>query len=166
MNRLSVLLQPRQVVLDVEVTNKAALLDYIGQWAQAFSGVEADRISRSLQLREKVGSTGLGKGFAIPHARLVELDHTVVMYMQLASAIDFDAIDHKPVTDVLVLLVPQPACQVHLDLLAEATYLFGLDEFRYWLRQCRQPDAIVQLIESYELPVDLTLLSQCDPRHS
>lgn len=156
MNSLSALLQPSQVLLDVEAASKAALLEFIGQQVQVLHGVDAQRVSRSLSLREQAGSTGLGKGFAIPHARLAELDRTLVVYIRLAHAIEFGAVDCKPVTEVLVLLVPQPACQVHLDLLAEATYLFSSSEFRYWLKECQSVDEILQLFDSFELPDVLT----------
>jgi PTS system nitrogen regulatory IIA component len=103
-------------------------------------GLRKTWVTASLTRREMAGSTALGHGFAIPHARVAGLDRSIGAYLRLKSPIPFGAPDRQPVADVLVLLVPAPAVDEHLGILADATRLFGDADFR--LRLHRQDDPL------------------------
>lgn len=103
----------------------------------------------SLSRREEVGSTGLGEGVAIPHARIKDLDRIQVAYFRLAAPIPFASPDGLPVSDILVLLVPKQATEEHLSILAEATRLFSEPRFRRQLHGCEQASAVRQLFASW-----------------
>lgn len=96
--------------------------------------LDADLLLQSLLARERLGSTGLGNGIAIPHCRLKNLDHVMGALITLAEPIDFDAIDGKPVDIIFVLLAPAQALQEHLNALAALAELFNHTEFRQRLR--------------------------------
>ena len=98
------------------------------------TGLDADTLMQSLQARERLGSTGLGSGIAIPHCRLKHLDAVIGALFTLAEPIDFDAIDDAPVDILFVLLAPEHALQQHLNALAALAELFNQAAFRQQLR--------------------------------
>ena len=108
-------------------------------------------VAASLAHREKIGSTGLGEGVAIPHARVKDLERIQVAYAHLKIPISFDAPDGKPVSDVLVLLVPKQATEEHLSILAEATQMFSDRQFRDRLHLCKHALEVKQLFQSWTL---------------
>lgn len=96
--------------------------------------LSADILLQSLLARERLGSTGLGHGIAIPHCRLKNIDTVMGALITLAEPIEFDAIDGKPVDIIFVLLAPERALQEHLKALAALADLFNRAEFRQTLR--------------------------------
>jgi nitrogen PTS system EIIA component len=139
------LLPARDIILDLEVANKDQLFDAIGRHMEATHGLPKEWVVLSLSRREQVGSTGLGQGVAIPHARIKDLLCIQLAYLRLKEPIPFGAPDGKPVSDILVLLVPKPATEEHLAILAEASRLFSDANFREHLHQCKQPAVVRQL---------------------
>jgi PTS system nitrogen regulatory IIA component len=149
LNAIGRYLQPDDVCLDIEVANKGRLFDLIGQHMERRHGLSSNWVVISLSRREQAGSTGLGEGVAIPHARVNGLDRIWAMYLRLKSPIPFGAPDGGPVSDVLVLLVPNPATDEHLHLLAEATRLFSDRRFRNRLRASNTPPEVAQLFATW-----------------
>ncbi|UCV28022.1 PTS sugar transporter subunit IIA [Ferribacterium limneticum] len=145
------LLQLQDIVLDLDVANKTQLLEEIGWHMEKAHGMPHEWVTLSLSRREQVGSTGLGEGFAIPHARIKDLDRIQVAYLRPRSPLPFDAPDGKPVTDVLVLLVPKQATEAHLTILAEATQMFSNRRFRESLGLCNTALDVKQLFQRYPL---------------
>jgi len=96
----------------------------------------------SLIAREKLGSTGLGDGIAIPHCRATNCLHAMGTLLTLDSPIDFDAPDGVPVDILFVLLVPEEAQQQHLDILAGIAQLFSQEGFCEQLRAAQSPQAL------------------------
>lgn len=96
--------------------------------------LDASELYNNLLAREKLGSTALGNGIAIPHCRLRGCESAVVTLMTLESPVDFDAVDGQPVDILFVLLVPEEATQEHLDVLAGLARLLGNAEYRESLR--------------------------------
>ncbi|MEH6591729.1 MAG: PTS IIA-like nitrogen regulatory protein PtsN [Halioglobus sp.] len=96
----------------------------------------------SLISREKLGSTGLGHGIAIPHCRIDNCTHAMGVLVTLEEAIDFDAPDNQPVDMLFVLLVPQEAEQKHLDILASVAGLFSQDEFCNSIRNAKDTESL------------------------
>jgi PTS system nitrogen regulatory IIA component len=99
-------LLPRHVLTDVRSTDKAGLLRELSRHASAALGVPADTIAAAVLKREALGSTGMGEGIAIPHARIVGLTKLFGMLARLAQPIDFEAVDGQPVDIIFLLLQP------------------------------------------------------------
>jgi PTS system nitrogen regulatory IIA component len=100
--------------------------------------------------REKLGSTGLGDGVAIPHGRMTGLEGSVGAFMQLTRGIDYEANDGQPVDLIFGLLVPEDTNESHLQILAIVAEMFTNDEFCGQLRAKQQPEAVRQLFNEYQ----------------
>jgi PTS system nitrogen regulatory IIA component len=140
MNLISSLLSPSHVALDVEANNKQALFERVGVMLDAVSGLTRAQVTDSLLARERLGSTGLGQGIAIPHGRVKGLREAVGAFLRLHAPIPFDAPDGQPVNLVFVLLVPERATDAHLQILSELAQMFSDREFRAQLKQV--PDVL------------------------
>ena len=125
MNQIAALLSPERILLDLDATSKARLFDAVGAAFAAEGGLDAGAIAASLSAREKLGSTGLGQGIAIPHGRIKGLKQARGAFVRLRQAVAFDAPDGKPVSQVFVLLVPEQATDLHLQLLSELAQMFS-----------------------------------------
>lgn len=130
MNKVAALLSSEDIQLDLEVFDKDALLRDIAQFFEWRRGVNAELVYRSLRARETLGSTGIGHGVAIPHARIKDLAQTSAVFIRTRQPLEYEAPDNKPVALVLALLVPEHVRQEHLELLAAAAKLFSDTTFR------------------------------------
>ncbi|MGA9423142.1 MAG: PTS sugar transporter subunit IIA [Rhodanobacteraceae bacterium] len=131
------LLPAERVRTHVAATDKAQL---IGQLATLLAGPDdAESVAEALAARERLGSTGLGHGVAIPHGRSADLDHARAAFVQLAEPLDWDASDNMPVDLVVALVVPEHFTDEHLELLAEFAALFSDAQLTASLRAA--PDA-------------------------
>jgi PTS system nitrogen regulatory IIA component len=148
-NTIASLLRVEDIVLDLGVAGKSALLDAVGRHMELSRGLPREGVTRDLSRREQVGSTGLGQGFAVPHARFGELDRILVAYLRLKAPIPFDAPDGKPVSDILVVLVPKQAAEEHLSILAEAARMFADRGFRERLRRCADPSEVKRAFDAW-----------------
>lgn len=142
MDTLGDCLQTGDILLGVRTQTKLDLLMEIGRHVERMHGLPAESVASALLRRERAGSTAIGEGVAIPHARVKDLDRIRVLYIRLASPMAFDAPDGQPVSDVLVLLVPSPAAQMHLDFLAQAASLFSRRAFRDALRRSETAEQV------------------------
>jgi PTS system nitrogen regulatory IIA component len=111
-------LSPCDVAIDVAVANKSKLLFELANKAKARLRLPTNHIFAELSKREELGSTGLGDGVAIPHARFSEIDKPFGMLFRLRQPIDFDALDGKPIDVVFLLLLPESAKGEQLSALA------------------------------------------------
>jgi PTS system nitrogen regulatory IIA component len=118
MMKISDLLAPTDVMLDVRASSKRALLEEFAARTAAGLGLPADRVAFCLRKREDLGSTGIGRGVAIPHARLPDVQRPHGLLAKLKPPIDFDAIDGQAVDVVFVLLLPAAGEQEALAALA------------------------------------------------
>lgn len=148
-NTIASFLGAQDICLDLDVANKRELFDAVGRHMEQRHGVPQERVVRSLARREGSGSTGMGQGVAIPHARLDGLDRILALYVRLKSPIPFDAPDDQPVSDILVLLVPAPAVSEHLTILAEAARMFSARRFRRRLHSCTDQQGAMQLFSTW-----------------
>lgn len=136
--RVRELLTEDRTYNQVAVSSKKRLLDQIAQLAAAScSGLNEPEIFEALVAREKLGSTGIGEGIAIPHCRLAHCDKAVGLLLKLEQAVEFDAIDGRPVDLVFVLLVPEQNPEQHLKTLSHLANLFNDDDYRADLRQAQ-----------------------------
>lgn len=146
MSLISTLLRPENVLADFEVTSKKRLFEQAGQAFAASHGVSATEVFDSLFGREKLGSTALGYGIAIPHGRIKGLKETACAFFRLQQPIDFDAPDGMPVDLVFVLLAPAAATDLHLQILGELAQMFSEKDMRDRLRSASDADALYRLV--------------------
>lgn len=149
MSNMSKYLWPEDILLDVEAANKTQLFNEIGRHMEREHGISHEWLVAGLSRREQLGSTGLGEGVAIPHARIEGLSKIQIAYVRLKAPIPFDAPDGKPVSDIIVILVPKQATEEHLQILAETTQIFADSRFREKLHSCHHAIEVKSMIESF-----------------
>ena len=125
MNRLASILPESQVLVGVEATSKKRAFEEAGLLFENLHGLSRALITDSLFARERLGSTGLGHGVAIPHGRIKGLKAPMAAVLQLAPPLGFDAPDEQPVGLLIFLLVPEAATQKHLEILSEIAELLS-----------------------------------------
>ncbi len=130
MNLITQYLHSDHIVLDAPCHNKKSSFETIAQHFEALDGVSASWVYDALASRERMASTGLGHGVAIPHGRVKGLEKTLCTVLRLKSPIDFGAPDSQPVQLMVALLVPEHAGQTHLDCLGELAALLSSAAFR------------------------------------
>ncbi len=150
MNLISKLLPPSNVVLDLEVSSKKRMFEQAGLIFENNRGVARSLVFDSLFARERLGSTGLGQGVAIPHGRIKGLREAVAAFVRLGTPVPFDAPDGKPVKLLFILLVPEQATEQHLQILSELAQLFSDDALREQLVQIQDASGVHQLISSWQ----------------
>ena len=124
------LLDPSHVLLDLDVTSKKRLFEQIGILFENQHQISRSQVFDALFNREKLGSTGLGHGFALPHGRLKGLRGTLCAFIRISGDIPFDAPDGQNVKMAFALLVPEHANEQHLKLLSEIAEMFNDPELR------------------------------------
>jgi PTS system nitrogen regulatory IIA component len=130
MNQIASLLPPDNVVADLDASSKKRVFEQVGILFENHQGIARSTVYDALFAREKLGSTGLGQGIAIPHGRIKGLKTPVGAFVRLQTAVQFDAPDGKPVGLIFVLLVPEAANEYHLQLLSELAQMFSDKGFR------------------------------------
>ena len=130
MNRLANILPVEQVLVGVDATSKKRAFEEAGLLFENLHGLSRALVTDSLFARERLGSTGLGHGVAIPHGRIKGLKAPMAAVFQLAQSIGFDAPDEQPVKILIFLLVPEAATQKHLEILSEIAELLGIAAVR------------------------------------
>ena len=142
---ISALLSPQSIFLDTEVTSKKKLLELIANIVADQSQLTQSTIYNNLLNRERLGSTGLGQGIAVPHCRVDDCPQPLGTLISLEQAIDFDAPDDQPVDLLFALLVPGEAHQQHLDILANVARLFSQTSFCEKLRAARDNQSLFEI---------------------
>ena len=125
MNRLASILPVEQVLVGVDATSKKRAFEEAGLLFENLHGLSRALVTDSLFARERLGSTGLGHGVAIPHGRIKGLKSPMAAVFQLAQRIGFDAPDEQAVKILIFLLVPETATQKHLEILSEIAELLS-----------------------------------------
>ncbi|MBI5786382.1 MAG: PTS IIA-like nitrogen regulatory protein PtsN [Rhodocyclales bacterium] len=139
MNQIAKLLSVENVVVGLEASSKKRVFEQAGILFENRHGLARSLVYDALFAREKLGSTGLGQGIAIPHGRIKGLKDVRAAFLRLATPVQFDAPDGKPVGYVFILLVPEAATEHHLQLLSELAQMFSDKTFRE--RLAAAPDA-------------------------
>ena len=150
MNLIAKLLPPSNILLELDVTSKKRMFEQAGLLFENNQGVGRIVVFDSLFARERLGSTGLGQGVAIPHGRIKGLKEAVGAFFRLASPVPFDAPDGKPVTLVFFLLVPEQATELHLQILSELAQLFSDRELRERLATESDASKLHQTITTWQ----------------
>ena len=138
-------------MLDLLATSKKRAFEQAGLLFENHQGLSRDTVFDSLFARERLGSTALGQGVAVPHGRVKGLDKPIAAFVRLAQPVAFDAHDSQPVTLLLFLLVPETATQQHLDILAELAQLMSNKALRQALGTETDPVAVHRMLTTGEL---------------
>lgn len=125
MNRISQLLPLANIAVGQEASSKKRVFEQAGLLFENNQGIARVKVFDSLFARERLGSTGLGEGIAIPHGRIKGLKEAVAALVRLSEPVAFDAPDGKPVGLLLFLLVPEQATQQHLEILSEVAEMLS-----------------------------------------
>ena len=150
MSLVAKLLSPAHIALDLQVSSKKRLFEQAGLLFENQGAVARSLVFDSLFARERLGSTGLGQGVAIPHGRIKGLKEARGAFMRLAQPVPFDAPDGNPVNLVFVLLVPEKATEKHLQILSELAQMFSDKALRELLTRAPDADALYQLIAAWQ----------------
>lgn len=146
MSLVSSLLPLSNIVLDIDASDKRHVFEEASKLFETHHKLSRTAVINSLTAREALGSTGLGHGIAIPHGRIKGLREAVGAFLRLKVPIPFDAPDNKPVALIFVLLVPEHATDLHLQILGELAHLFSNKSLRERLLSAQDAAQLHQLI--------------------
>ncbi len=149
---ISDIISPDRVVCDFDATSKKRALEQLSDMIASDSSPSLlpKDVVESLIAREKLGSTGIGYGVAIPHGRVKNTDHAIAAFAKLHEGIDFDAADNQTVDLLFALLVPEDSTNEHLQLLAQLAEMFSDEDFRAKLRATKDRQAIYTLLSTWK----------------
>lgn len=150
MNLIAKLLPLSNVVLDLDVSSKKRVFEQAGLLFENNHSIARSQVFDSLFAREKLGSTGLGQGIAIPHGRIKGLKEAIGAIIRMKQPIPFDAPDGQNVNLIFVLLVPDRATDLHLQILSELAQMFSDKPFRERLLNAQSAAELHQLISEWQ----------------
>ncbi|MCI5047542.1 MAG: PTS sugar transporter subunit IIA [Aquisalinus sp.] len=142
MSDLGNLLTPERVIVHAQANCKREALSLLAEKCGDLSGIACDKILTVLQEREKLGSTGVGGGIAIPHGKVKGIDEMLGVLALLKKPVDFDAVDGEPVDLLFLLLAPEEANAMHLKTLSRVARLMRNDDVRASMRGASSADAL------------------------
>ncbi|MED5429831.1 MAG: PTS sugar transporter subunit IIA [Pseudomonadota bacterium] len=140
---LQKLISDKFILLNQKLNNKKNALELISDHFEKEIQIKKEIVFDSLYAREKLGTTALGGGVALPHARIDVLKNIHTLIIQLNSGIDFDAVDGKKVDIIFVLLVPNVNSDDHVKLLAEIASVLDNNEIVKKIRNAKSPHEII-----------------------
>lgn len=147
---ISQLLAPERIRLQPSVSSKKRALEIVGELlATALPEVSEARIFDALNQRERLGSTGLGQGVALPHGRLEGVDRPVGALLVLENPVEYEAIDHRPVDLIFALLVPAEATDEHLQILSTLAERFSDPG---WVERIRAAQTTEEILAAVDKP--------------
>jgi PTS system nitrogen regulatory IIA component len=150
MSLVAKLLPPENVLPDLAASSKKRLFEHVGLLFENRHGIGRTVVFDSLFARERLGSTGLGQGVAIPHGRIKGLKEALGAFVRLAQPVPFDAPDALPVSLVFALLVPEHATEKHLEILSELAQMFSDRTLRDAMAAAPDAAALHHLIASWQ----------------
>ena len=150
MNLIAPLLPVSNVMLDVDVSSKKRVFEQVGLRFENNHNIARSQVFDSLFAREKLGSTGLGQGVAIPHGRIKGLKEARGALVRMKQPVPFDAPDGQAVGLIFVLLVPDRATDIHLQILSELAQMFSDKAFRERLLTAPSAPELHQLITQWQ----------------
>lgn len=149
MELIAKILPIENVIAELDAGSKKRAFEQVGQLLEAQLQLGRGKIFDSLFAREKLASTGLGHGVAIPHGRIKGLRDTVGVFAHMKQPIPFDAPDGAPVSLIFVLLVPEQATDLHLQILGELAHMFSDRHLREHLNASHDRDTLHQLLTNW-----------------
>jgi len=149
MNLIAPLIKPETVLLDQSFTSKKKLFEHAAEVFARVHGLKTSEVFASLFDRERLGSTALGHGIAIPHGRIKGLADASGAFYRLSTPLEFDAPDNQPVRLCFILLVPKDANERHLQILGELAQLFGDEAMRARLLAATTHEELIALLAAW-----------------
>lgn len=147
--KLTELINENCTLCAVQATSKKRILELLCEKAaESYTDLNTYSLLESLMAREKMGSTGIGNGIAIPHGRLTDGGKVVVVIATTESPIDFDAIDNRPVDIFIALFVPEENCQQHLSTLQSIAQIFSDKKTCKQVRKCHSSSELFNLLKN------------------
>ena len=150
MNQIARLLAPENVVAGLDASSKKRVFEQVGLLFENHLGIARSVVYDALFEREKLGSTGLGLGVAIPHGRIKGLKQAAGAFVRLDTPVAFESPDSQPVDLIFVLLVPEAANDQHLALLSELAQMFSARSFREQLHAAEDAPALHKLFAEWQ----------------
>lgn len=150
MTNLAKILLKSNVVLDLEVSSKKRAFEQAGLIFENNCGIARSVVSDNLFARERLGSTGLGHGVAVPHGRIKGLKAPLAAFVRLKEAIPFESPDGQPVKLLIFLLIPDQVTQQHLEILSEIAEMFSDEAFRNALVVNPEPASVHAQIVAWQ----------------
>ena len=145
--KFSNLIKIDQIQLNNKASSKKKALEAISQIiADNYPEYKINQVFETLIERERLGSTSIGHGVALPHGRLAECTDTIGVFISLEKGIDYNAIDKEPVTLLFALLIPDHSTEEHLQILAKLAEFFRQQENRNKLSNATSPETVYNLI--------------------
>jgi PTS system nitrogen regulatory IIA component len=152
MNTVGQLLSPEVIGLNLNISSRKHAFVEAALLLERHHNLALVQVVESLERREMKGSTALGHGMALPHARIKGLDHPIAAYVRAKSTLPFDALDGKRVSDFLVLLLPEDHAEQRSPIIADTVQLLRNWRFRRQLKMCVQPWTVWQLFVDWSAP--------------
>jgi PTS system nitrogen regulatory IIA component len=150
MNRLAAILPVVDVLVDIDATSKKRAFEQAGLLFENQHTIARATVTDNLFARERLGSTGLGHGVAIPHGRIKGLKNPLAAVLRVRQPIAFDAPDDEPVSLLIFLLVPEAATQRHLEILSEIAEMLSDRQLRERLKSEPDPAEVHRIIAAWE----------------
>jgi PTS system nitrogen regulatory IIA component len=150
MNQIFPLLDPGSIQTGLSFASKQELFEHASRWFEGHYDLKASDVLNNLQERERLGSTALGYGVAIPHGHIKGLKKAAGAFLKLSPPLDFDTPDKQPVSLCFILLAPADADESHLQILGELAQLLGDPAMRQKLNQASSSEEIKDLLISWK----------------
>jgi len=155
--QISALLSPSRVACHQDSSSKKRSLELLSQLlSSSLPAYSEGELFDSLISRERLGSTGLGHGVALPHGRISGLEAPIAAFMSLPTGVDYDAIDSQPVDLLFALLVPAESTDEHLQILARLAAMFSDADLCGELRACASSEQCLELIHHWDTEQQLS----------
>ncbi len=148
--RLSELIQPDRIILGLRAADKTQALAEMAKRASAHLPIESSVIFAALDARERLGSTGFGRGFALPHVRIEGLDRAFSLLVRIAKPVEYEAIDGKPVDILFLLLIPADKGNDHVAALAAVSRSMRDENILRMIRKAGSSSALFDLLAAAE----------------
>ena len=150
--QLSDIITPERIATQMHVTSKKRAFETISELftSQSSGTLDAHHVFESLNARERLGTTAIDHGVAIPHGRIKNTSDTIGAFLQLSDGIDCDALDRQPVNLLFALLVPEESTEEHLQLLARLALMFSDSTLREQLRSAEDNQALYKLLINWD----------------
>ncbi len=151
--KISDILSPERIANQADAASKKRALELLSsKLAEGQNELSSTQIFDSLLARERLSSTGLGKGVALPHGRAKNIDRTICAFVRLREGIDFDSVDQQPVDLLCGLLVPEESTEEHLQILATLAEMLRDEAFCKKLREASSEQELYHLLTRYHPP--------------
>ena len=147
---ISALLSSESIFVDCDISSKKKLLEFVADTVANATDLPKAELFSHLLDRERLGSTGLGNGFAVPHARMPELDKTMACFVRLKEGVNFEAPDNVPVDMAFAIVIPDHVTDEHLQILSALAKIFSQESVCQSIRSADTPQAISDIIRAAE----------------